>query len=110
VFSKPLIRVLLNEFVGVKLYIDSVPREFQPTTSADENRDLLTDKFGTAQLPLYVILKPLGGGGRYEEIARYDEGKINDVDGFAQFLRAHSTRRIAAEKLPMSRDVSVAAR
>lgn len=63
-----------------------MPTYYQPTTSAEENLKLLHDKFGTAQLPTYVILKPLGGG-KYEEVSRYEEGKINNVKGFLEFLR-----------------------
>jgi hypothetical protein len=70
----------------VQLYTDKVPAYYQPTTSAEENRKLLNDKFGTAQLPTYVILKPLGNG-EYQEISRYEEGKINNVEAFLEFLR-----------------------
>jgi hypothetical protein len=88
VFSRPLIKDLLSRYTRVQLYTDVVPPQFQPTTSADENRKLLTEKFGTAQLPLYVILKPLADG-KYAELGRYDEGKINHVAAFERFLREH---------------------
>jgi hypothetical protein len=77
---------LLNRYTLVQLYTDRVPPYFQPTTSAQENKTLQIDGFGTAQLPLYVILKPLGDG-KYQEVDRYLEGKINDVDAFMNFLR-----------------------
>jgi hypothetical protein len=86
VFSKPSIKELLGQYTLVQLYTDAVPPHFQPTTSADENRQLLNDVFGTAQLPTYVILKPLGES-KYKEVGRYDEGKINNVPAFAQFLQ-----------------------
>lgn len=85
-FSKPSIKELLHHYTLVQLYTDAVPAKYQPTTSAEENRRLLNEKFGTAQLPLYVILKPLGEG-QYKEISRYEEGKINNVAAFTQFLR-----------------------
>jgi hypothetical protein len=88
VFSQPTIEELLNQYTLVELYTDVVPPQYQPTTSARENRTFLSDKFGTAQLPLYVIVKPLGQG-TYEEVDRYDEGKINNVASFAEFLRKH---------------------
>jgi hypothetical protein len=72
----------------VELYTDVVPPRYQPTTTARENRAFLSEKFGTAQLPLYVIVKPLGQG-KYEEVDRYDEGKINNITAFAEFLRKH---------------------
>ena len=47
--------------------------------------DLQVTRFKSAQLPTYVIVKPLPDGG-YEGVSRYPEGKINNVDGFAEFL------------------------
>ncbi len=84
-FSKAAIKDLLNQYTLVQLYTDAVPPQYQPTTSAEENRKFQQEKFGTAQLPLYVILKPLHDG-KFEEVDRYDEGKINNVSAFAQFL------------------------
>ena len=82
-FSKPEIKQLLDQYVVVQLFTDKVPPKIQqPATSAEENRDLLIERFQSAQLPLYVILNADD-----EEIARYDEGKINNVDAFAAFLR-----------------------
>jgi hypothetical protein len=88
VFSKPFIKNLLSHYTLVQLYTDRVPPQYEPTTSAEQNRTFLSEQFGTAQLPLYVIVKPLRDG-KYEEIARYDEGKINNVSSFAEFLRKH---------------------
>jgi len=86
VFSKPTVKQLLNRYTLVQLYTDKVPPYFGETTSAEENRALQNDVFGTAQLPLYVILRPFGEG-KYEEVARYEEGKINDEEAFMNFLR-----------------------
>jgi hypothetical protein len=83
VFSRPEIKQLLDQYVVVQLYTDKVPPKIQqPATSAEENRDLLMNRFESAQLPLYVILKA-----NDQEVARYDEGKINNVEAFAQFLQ-----------------------
>jgi hypothetical protein len=82
----PPVKSLLTQYSLVQLYTDKVPPQYQPTTSADENRRLLNERFGTAQLPLYVILKPEGNG-KYAEVARYEEGKINNVGAFLEFLR-----------------------
>jgi hypothetical protein len=68
------------------LYTDVVPSRYQPTTSPQENARRQQEEFGTAQLPLYVILRPQNG--TYEVVAKYEEGKINNVEGFKQFLRA----------------------
>jgi hypothetical protein len=86
VFSKPAIKQLFSQYELVQLYTDKVPTQFEPTTGAAENRALQNERFGTAQLPLYVILKPTGNGG-FQEVARYDEGKINNVQAFIQFLQ-----------------------
>lgn len=85
-FSKGGIKTLLNQYTLVQLYTDIIPRRYQPTTSAAENKKLQREVFGNSQLPLYVILEPLGNG-KYKEISRYEEGKINDVEAFAEFLR-----------------------
>jgi len=86
VFSKPEIKSLLDQFVVVELFTDKIPPSIvQPATTVDENRRLQDERFGDERLPLYVILKPDGKDG--QELARYEEGKINSVDAFAEFLR-----------------------
>ena len=87
-FSRSPIKALLSKYTLVQLYTDMVPPHYGSTTSADENRLFQSERFGSAQLPLYVILKPLGAG-NYEELGRYEEGKINHVSAFADFLRQH---------------------
>jgi hypothetical protein len=57
----------------------------RPATTPNENKELQDKRFQDDRLPLYVILRPNGKDG--EEVARYDEGKINKVDAFAEFLR-----------------------
>jgi thiol:disulfide interchange protein DsbD len=100
VFSRSDIRNLLGRYSLVQLYTDLVPnRLYRPDevaafgsdtsrqkTDAEANRDFENKRFNTSQLPLYLILRPRSDGG-YDEIARYDEGKINDVNAFTQFLR-----------------------
>jgi hypothetical protein len=86
VFSRPEIKQLLNQYVYVQLYTDKIPPSVkQPATSVEENQELQYERFGTGTLPLYVILKPDGKDG--QEIARFEEGKINDVGRFADFLQ-----------------------
>jgi thiol:disulfide interchange protein DsbD len=101
VFSKPDIKALFKPFTLVQLYTDEVPDEFysselraqfagktsrQQLDARQVNLPFQREVFGTEQLPLYVILEPLPDG-KIRVVARYDEGKINDVDGFAQFLK-----------------------
>jgi len=86
VFSRPDIRALFSEYVLVKLYCDTVPPWYEPTTSGSENERFRDATFHKEQLPLYVIVKPTGGG-KFDTVGVYDEGKINFPDKFAEFLR-----------------------
>ncbi len=93
-FSKARFKNLLSQYSLVQLHTDKVPPIYQKATSADENKKFQQEKFGTLQLPLYVILKPLGNG-RFDEVGRYVEGKINHEDAFAKFLEEPLNPRIA---------------
>ena len=84
-FSKPEVKELLLKYTLVQLYTDVIPPQFGTTTSAQENRLFQAQTFGDSRLPLYVILRPLGEG-KFAEVARYEEGKINHVDAFKAFL------------------------
>jgi thiol:disulfide interchange protein DsbD len=100
VFPIKDVRELLKKFVLVQLYTDRVPDKlyspeersaFQGSATkqradANKNLDFQKLKFDTEQLPLYVIVKPDTSG--FVEVARYDEGKINDVSAFVKFLRS----------------------
>ena len=85
-FSRPEIKRLLDQYVIVQLYTDRLPAKVKPpATTAEENKELLVNRFESAQLPLYVILRPDDRDGA--EVARYEEGKINSVTAFAEFLK-----------------------
>lgn len=100
VFPIKDVHELLKKFVLVQLYTDRVPDKlysseersaFQGSATkqradANKNLDFQKLKFDTEQLPLYVIVKPDANG--FVEVARYDEGKINDVSAFVRFLRS----------------------
>ena len=100
VFPIKDVHELLKKFVLVQLYTDRVPDKlyspeersaFQGSATkqradANKNLDFQKLKFDTEQLPLYVIVKPDPSG--FVEVARYDEGKINDVSAFVKFLRS----------------------
>jgi thiol:disulfide interchange protein DsbD len=100
VFPKPEIRELMKQYSLVQLYTDKVPNRLYGSAEraalgdgtdrqrqdARANLDFQRAKFDTEQLPLYVILEPQSDG-TFREIARYAEGKINDVAGFTQFLK-----------------------
>lgn len=100
VFPMKDVRDLLKKFVLVQLYTDRVPDKlyspeersaFQGSATkqradANKNLDFQKLKFDTEQLPLYVVVKP--DANSFVEVARYDEGKINDVSAFVKFLRS----------------------
>jgi thiol:disulfide interchange protein DsbD len=100
VFPIKDVRELLKKFVLVQLYTDRVPDKlyspeersaFQGSATkqradANKNLDFQKLKFNTEQLPLYVVVKP--DANSFVEVARYDEGKINDVSAFVKFLRS----------------------
>ena len=102
-FSKPRIKSLLQQYTLVQLYTDRVPPHFQKYTTEKENLRLLQERFGTAQLPTYIILDPRGDP-QGKEIGRYIEGKINDVDGFARFLEQGLAKNEAAGRTQARRD------
>jgi thiol:disulfide interchange protein DsbD len=100
VFTKSDVKDLLHSYKLVQLYTDVVPTELYPPnvraklngTNSRQNADAETnlwfqkEAFDTEQLPLYVILAP-DGENRIKILGVYSEGKINNVDEFAEFLR-----------------------
>ncbi len=95
VFPLPEVRRLMRNYHLVQLYTDTVPPQcyeappdlVQQDLDAATNLDLQNDKFGTVQLPLYVILKPEPGSSKVKTIAIYSEAKINTSDTFIAFLK-----------------------
>ena len=106
IFAKREYKELLKRYTLVQLFTDKVPTEMYPSSEsgkltlarqiddAGKNLAFQREKFNTEQLPLYVILRPTGKG-QYQEVARYDEGKINNEEAFAQFLRVPLTSQVA---------------
>lgn len=94
VFSKTEVKDLFKQFVRVQLYADTVPEayyakvpdEAQREKDAEANQGFQKKTFNTEQLPLYVIVKPAEGGS-FEVVGVYDEGRINKVDQFLEFLK-----------------------
>jgi thiol:disulfide interchange protein DsbD len=111
VFTRREIKELLKRYVLVQLYTDIVPNRLYSAKEqselgsgtarqkADAARNLAFQKkeFNDERLPLYVILRPTADGG-FKEVARYDEGKINNVTAFTAFLRTRSPGAVAATK------------
>ncbi len=93
VFPLPAVSELLRKYALVKLYTDEVPAHYytSPPTrelrnaEARANQNFQDSRFGTLQLPLYVILDPQADG-RVLVRGVYDEGKINAVPRFVEFL------------------------
>jgi thiol:disulfide interchange protein len=94
VFPQPKVRELLDRYERVQLYTDWLPAELyvadpgEPARKAEgrANRKFKIDAFGTDQLPLYAILLPAAGG-KVKVLSVYDEGKINQPDRFASWLK-----------------------
>ncbi len=73
-FPRPQVSALMNQYVKVKLFTD---RREEPYLS---NKKLQQDKFGSIELPLYVIITPS------EELIATNTF-TRDVDGFVNFLK-----------------------
>jgi thiol:disulfide interchange protein DsbD len=95
VFPMPEVAGLLKQYAGVQLYTDTVPASLytgtvptleERTTEAGRNREYQVSEYGTEQLPLYVILK-VNADGTTTKLGQYEEGKINNVGAFVEFLR-----------------------
>jgi thiol:disulfide interchange protein DsbD len=100
VFAKPEFRALLQNYLIVQIYTDSVPAHLyspslRATLDGDSNRqteDAQTNEafqqkaFDDLQLPLYAVLEPQEDG-KISILGRYDEGRINNESAFADFLR-----------------------
>lgn len=93
VFPRPAVRDLMKKYTLVSLYTDEVPAAFYAGAverltrkgEAAANLGFQKSLFGTEQLPLYVVLDPQVSGA-VRVVGVYDEGKINDVPRFAEFL------------------------
>jgi hypothetical protein len=96
VFSKANIREAFEPYLVVKLFTDIVPKAYyapdvnagsqRQEADAEVNFEFQRQVFGTAQLPLYVILEPQLDD-TVTVIGVYDEGRINNETAFAEFLR-----------------------
>lgn len=94
IFPKPEVKELLARYVRVQLYTDTVPEDFYKKAPNEENREkhatvnqeFQKKVFGAEQLPYYVVVKPDGEGG-FTIIGTYDEGKINKLPAFVEFLK-----------------------
>ncbi len=94
VFVKPEVKDLFKQYVRVQLYTDEIPKgsykevpdDAKRETDAEVNQKFQKAVFKTEQLPLYVLVKPAEGG-QFEIVSAYDEGRINKVDKFIEFLK-----------------------
>jgi thiol:disulfide interchange protein DsbD len=99
VFSRSNVQALFQPYRLVQMFTDKVPDKYyapdlrssftntdRQQEDARANLQFQDDVFQNQQLPLYVILEPLPNG-TVRVVSRYDEGKINNVEAFAQFLK-----------------------
>jgi thiol:disulfide interchange protein DsbD len=104
VFNKPGVAGDLGKFGGVQLYTDWLPETAYQTdpgfparkAEALANRDFQNAVFKTVQLPLYAVLMPQADG-KVKVVGVYDEGKINEPEKFAAFLK-ESQEKAKAKK------------
>lgn len=93
ILSLPEARKALQKYVLVMLYVDVVPAEFfseKPTEEQQETEGTANYRFegkafGVAQIPLYVVVKPVAKG-KFETVAFYREGRIKKKGAFLKFL------------------------
>jgi thiol:disulfide interchange protein DsbD len=94
VFMKPEVKDLFSQYVRVQLFTDEIPKvsykeapeDAKREADAEVNQKFQKKVFKTEQLPLYVIIKPADAG-QFEIVGEYDEGRINKVDKFLEFLK-----------------------
>jgi len=94
VFTQQKVNDLLDQFERVQLYTDWVPAAAytnDPGDSARRDEGLANGEFQVKafrgnQLPMYVILWPTANG-KVKVLGVYDEGKINQPDKFAAWLK-----------------------
>lgn len=94
VFTKPGIARDFEQFERVQLYTDWVPESAYAVDpgkparkdEARANREFQIAVLKDIKLPSYTVLVPQADG-KLKLIAKYDEGKINDPEKFAQFLK-----------------------
>jgi thiol:disulfide interchange protein len=95
IFPRPEVRELMHRYHLVQLYTDTVPGTYYDTVpslarqeeDAQANLEFQRKRFGTEQLPLYVILRPQPGSKEVTVVGPYDEGKINNEVAFVEFLK-----------------------
>lgn len=74
VIARPAVQDLLKNFVYAELWTD------RDRETDRENARLLKERFGTAALPLYVVLGP-------DDRERSRLEGVSGVDGFVEFLK-----------------------
>lgn len=115
-FSQPDIRVLFEPYIFVQLYTDRVPDEFyapavrakfagglgrQMDDAVFGNQGFLEKRFGTIELPLYVVLEPRVDDDRIDVVGFY-QGLITNTTAFADFLRRSQAETAVAGLPPVS--------
>ena len=108
-FSQPEIKKLFEPYAVVQMYTDRVPNEFysgelqskfgkslaRQIDDAMTNNEFLKKKFGTIELPFYVILEPRKDGDKLDVVGTF-QGLIRNQPDFAQFLRKPGGEMVGA--------------
>jgi len=85
VFPRPEVEAAFGQHVLLKLYTDFTPEGLEQKPDAQGAMQLRNERFETSALPLYALVRPTNDG--FEIVGKYEEGLINDVPGFVQFLK-----------------------
>ncbi len=93
-FSRPEIKDLFKQYELVDLYTDKIPSRYVKDPARQEdyaevNRQFQDKAFRDIRLPLYVILEPVPDSSKIRVVDTYTEGKINNPEEFATWLRKH---------------------
>jgi thiol:disulfide interchange protein DsbD len=95
-FRRPEVKKLLDQFVVVQLYNDTVPKPGLSSEEADKeaqrNADWQQNTFGESSTPLYVIFRPDPGaleedGKLKGQVVARTKGYISDVPAFEAMLK-----------------------
>ena len=88
------------KYTLLKQYTDVVPQDYysvedlkslsedRKEEDAKANSKFQKERFNDVQLPLYVVIEPVGDD--FKEVARYEYSVITDKDHFLKFLRDHA--------------------
>ncbi|MFM7150290.1 MAG: protein-disulfide reductase DsbD family protein, partial [Gemmataceae bacterium] len=85
IFTRPEVGAALREHVLLKLYTDFQPAGVDQVPTVEAASRMREELFSTVALPLYVLIRPKGDS--FEIVRKDEQGLIENVPGFIDFLR-----------------------